>query len=31
MRLVVNMPGLGLARSLVDKFVGSEDQAHNAN
>ena len=31
MRLGISRPGLGLATSLVDKLVGSEDQVYNAN
>ena len=30
-RLGISRPGLGLATSLVDKLVGSEDQVYNAN
>ena len=31
MRLGISRPGLGLARSLVDKLVRLEDQVYNAN
>ena len=31
MRLAINRTRIGIARSLVDKVAGSEDQVHSAN